>query len=37
MIDLRALRGGLIVSCQAQPGSPLRDVGIMVALAPGTS
>jgi N-acylglucosamine-6-phosphate 2-epimerase len=33
MIDLRALRGGLIVSCQAQPGSPLRDVGIMVAMA----
>jgi N-acylglucosamine-6-phosphate 2-epimerase len=30
---LARLRGGLIVSCQARPGSPLRDVGMIAALA----
>ena len=32
-MDSGSLKGGLIVSCQAQPGSPLRDVAIMVAMA----
>ena len=30
---LRALRGGLVVSCQAPPGSPLAETPHMVALA----
>jgi N-acylglucosamine-6-phosphate 2-epimerase len=30
---LEKLRSGLIVSCQARPGSPLRDVRIIAALA----
>lgn len=33
MIDLETLRGRLIVSCQAPDGSPLRDPGIIAAIA----
>jgi len=33
MIDLSQLRGGLIVSCQAPDDSPLRDPGIIAAIA----
>lgn len=33
MIDLAQLRGRLIVSCQAPDGSPLRDPGIIAAIA----
>lgn len=33
MIDLATLRGRLIVSCQAPDGSPLRDAGIIAAIA----
>ncbi|MFC9917498.1 N-acetylmannosamine-6-phosphate 2-epimerase [Agromyces binzhouensis] len=33
MIELETLRGGLIVSCQAPDGSPLRDPGIIAAIA----
>lgn len=31
--DLRRMIGGLVVSCQAPAGSPLRDPGIMAAMA----
>lgn len=31
--ELERLRGGLVVSCQAPPGSPLRDPAIMAAMA----
>ncbi|WP_223623513.1 N-acetylmannosamine-6-phosphate 2-epimerase [Microbacterium sp. EST19A] len=33
MLDLETLRGRLIVSCQAPDGSPLRDPGIIAAIA----
>ncbi|MCM3778590.1 N-acetylmannosamine-6-phosphate 2-epimerase [Microbacterium hydrocarbonoxydans] len=33
MLDLETLRGHLIVSCQAPDGSPLRDPGIIAAIA----
>lgn len=33
MLDLETLRGSLIVSCQAPDGSPLRDPGIIAAIA----
>ncbi|MFJ4223251.1 N-acetylmannosamine-6-phosphate 2-epimerase [Microbacterium sp. NPDC089695] len=33
MTDLETLRGRLIVSCQAPDGSPLRDPGIIAAIA----
>ena len=33
MTDISALRGQLIVSCQAPAGSPLRDPGIIAAIA----
>lgn len=32
-LDSLSLKGGLIVSCQADPGSPLRDSAIMAAMA----
>lgn len=33
MIEFESLRGTLIVSCQAPDGSPLRDAGIIAAIA----
>ena len=30
---IAAIRGGLVVSCQAEPGDPLDDAGMMAALA----
>ena len=30
---LTSLRGGLLVSCQAYPGEPMRDTGVMTAIA----
>lgn len=32
-LDIATLRGSLVVSCQAPDGSPLRDAGIIAALA----
>lgn len=33
MLDCRALAGGLIVSCQADPGTPLDDPDVIAAIA----